>query len=130
MLKGYLAVMFVGSFGCAARMWLSNLLAEKYGEVFPVGTLAVNVLGCLFIGLFAGITRPDGGLLVHPVVRQAAMIGFFGGFTTFSSFGLQTMALLTNGEWAFGSLNIALSLVLCLIAAWIGQAIALRIVPD
>jgi CrcB protein len=130
MLRGYLAVMFVGSFGCAARMGLSNLLAEKYGEAFPVGTLAANVLGCLLIGLFAGITRPDGGLMIHPVARQAAMIGFFGGFTTFSSFGLQTIALFESGEWVYAILNIALSLALCLIATWAGQVVALRIVPD
>ena len=90
--------MLVGAFWCAARMWLSNLLAQKYGFVFPVGTLAVNILGCFIIGVFAGITRPDGGLLVHPVIRQAVMTGFLGGFTTFSSFGLQTIALFTDGE--------------------------------
>jgi fluoride exporter len=65
MLKGYLAVMVVGAFGCAARMWLSNFLAQKYGPAFPIGTLVVNILGCFIIGVFAGMTRPDGGLLVH-----------------------------------------------------------------
>jgi CrcB protein len=60
MLNGYLAVMVVGAFGCAARMWLSNFLAQKYGFVFPIGTLVVNILGCFIIGVFAGITRvPD-----------------------------------------------------------------------
>jgi CrcB protein len=130
MLRGYLAVMFVGSFGCAARMGLSDFVAQRYGEVFPVGTLAVNVLGCLFIGLFAGMIRPEGGLLIHPVVRQAVVIGFFGGFTTFSSFGLQTITLFESGEWVYAILNIALSLALCLIATWVGQVVALRIVPD
>jgi CrcB protein len=57
--------------------------------VSPIGTLVVNILGCFIIGVFAGITRPDRGLLVHPVICQAVMIGFLGGFTTFSSFGLQ-----------------------------------------
>ena len=128
MLNGYLAVMVVGAFGCAARMWLSDFLAQKYGVVFPIGTLVVNILGCFIIGVFAGITRPDGGLLVHPVIRQAVMIGFLGGFTTFSSFGLQTMALFTDGEWGYAALNIALSVVLCLVAVWIGQLIALQVV--
>ena len=99
MLKVYLAVMVVGAFGCAARMWLSNLLEEKYGPAFPIGTLAVNVLGCFIIGVFAGITRPDGGVLVHPVIRQAVIIGFLGGFTTFSSFGLQTIS---PQRWGMG----------------------------
>lgn len=128
MLKGYLAVMVVGAFGCAARMWLSNFLAEKYGPAFPVGTLAVNVLGCFIIGVFAGISRPDGGVLIHPVIRQAVMIGFLGGFTTFSSFGLQTIELLSDGELGFAVLNIVLSVVLCLAAVWIGQVIALQVV--
>lgn len=128
MLKAYLAVMIVGAFGCAARMWLSNFLAEKYGPAFPIGTLAVNVLGCFIIGVFAGLTRPDGGILVHPVIRQAVMIGFLGGFTTFSSFGLQTMSLLNDGEWSYAALNVVLSVALCLVAVWIGQIIAAQVV--
>jgi fluoride exporter len=128
MLKAYLAVMIVGAFGCAARMWLSDLLAEKYGPAFPIGTLVVNVLGCFIIGVFAGITRADGGLLVHPVIRQAVMIGFLGGFTTFSSFGLQTMSLLSDGEWGYATLNVVLSVALCLVAVWIGQIIAAQVV--
>ena len=120
--------MIVGAFGCAARMWLSNFLAEKYGPAFPIGTLAVNVLGCFIIGVFAGLTRPDGGILVHPVIRQAVMIGFLGGFTTFSSFGLQTMSLLNDGEWSYAALNVVLSVALCLVAVWIGQIIAAQVV--
>jgi len=127
-LTSYLAVMVIGAFGCAARMWMSFFLADKYGQAFPIGTLAVNVLGCFIIGLFAGVTRPDGGLLVNPIVRNAVMIGFLGGFTTFSSFGLQTVALFTDGEWFFGVLNIVLSVVLCLVAVWIGQVIALTVI--
>jgi CrcB protein len=128
MLKAYLSVMIVGAFGCATRMWLSDLLAEKYGPAFPIGTLVVNVLGCFIIGVFAGITRADGGLLVHPVIRQAVMIGFLGGFTTFSSFGLQTMSLLNDGEWGYATLNVVLSVALCLVAVWIGQIIAAQVV--
>ena len=118
MLNSYLAVMVVGAFGCAARMWLSNFLAQKYGLVFPIGTLVVNILGCFI----------NGGLLVHPVIRQAVMIGFLGGFTTFSSFGLQTIDLVTDGEWGYAALNVALSVLLCLLAVWIGQLIALQVV--
>jgi CrcB protein len=128
MLKGYLAVMVVGAFGCAARMWLSKFLAQEYGPAFPIGTLVVNILGCFIMGVFAGMTRPDGGLLVHPLIRQAVMIGFLGGFTTFSSFGLQTIALVSDGEWGYATLNIVLSVVLCLVAVWIGQVIALQLV--
>lgn len=125
---GYIAVMIIGAFGCAGRMWLSTFLSEKYGPTFPVGTLAVNISGCLLIGLFAAITRPDGGLLVHPIVRQAVMIGFLGGYTTFSSFGLQTVALLNDGEVWYATMNVVLSVVLCLLAVWIGQIIGVQIV--
>lgn len=128
MLNSYLAVMVMGAFGCAARMWLSNFLAEKYGPAFPVGTLVVNVLGCFAIGLFAGMTRPDGGLLISPLVRQAIMIGFLGGFTTFSSFALQTLVLFTEGEWAYAALNITLSVTSCLLAVSLRQLFAQRIV--
>jgi CrcB protein len=127
-MNGYLAVMIVGAFGCAARMWMSTFLSEKYSVTFPIGTLVVNILGCLLIGLFAGITRPEGGLFIHPLIRQAVMIGFLGGFTTFSSFGLQTIALLSDGEWGYASAKILLSVVLCLAAVWIGQVLATQIV--
>jgi len=63
------------------------------------------------------------GLLVHPLFCQAVMIGFLGGFTTFSSFCLQTIALFTDWEWNYGALNIVLSLVLCLVAVWIAMEI-------
>ena len=120
--------MLIGAFGCAARMGLSLFLGEKYGETFPVGTLVVNILGCFIIGLFAAMTRPDGGLLVSPIVRQAVMIGFLGGFTTFSSFALQTVSLFGDGEWGYATLNVLLSVVLCLLAVWGGQIIGIQLV--
>ncbi len=127
-MNAYLAVMIVGAFGCAARMGMSAFLSEKYSVTFPIGTLVVNIVGCLLIGIFSGITRPEGGLFIHPVIRQAVMIGFLGGFTTFSSFGLQTIALLSDREWGYASANIVLSVVLCLAAVWIGQILAAQIV--
>jgi len=127
-MQAYLAVMVIGAFGCAARMGLSIFFSEKYGASFPIGTLVVNVLGCFIIGLFAAMTRPDGGLLVHPLVRQAVMIGLLGGFTTFSSFALQTVALAGDGEWAYATLNVLLSVVLCLLGVWIGQIIGVQII--
>lgn len=123
----YLAVMVVGALGCAARLWLSTLVDQRYGPAFPFGTLAVNVIGCLIIGVFAGITRPDGGFVVSPIVRQAVMVGFLGGFTTFSSFSLQTLYLMGDGEWGYAIWNIVSSVVLCLLAVWAGQTLALQL---
>lgn len=127
MLRNYIAVMFIGAFGCGARMLLSNYLSDKYGPAFPIGTLVVNIVGCFVIGFFAALTRPEGGLLVSPIIRPAVMIGFLGGFTTFSSFALQTLALIGDGEWGYATLNVVLSFALCMAAVWIGQIIALEI---
>lgn len=108
-------------------MWLSLFLASRYGESFPVGTLVVNVTGSFLIGLFAGLTGPQGVLLVSPLWRQFVTIGMMGGYTTFSSFSLQTLTLVSDGEWLRAGLNIVLSVGLCLLAVWLGNAAALNL---
>ena len=124
MLKTYLAVMLGGAAGTGLRMWLSGFLATRYGETFPIGTLVVNVTGCFVIGIFAALTGPEGPFLTSPLTRQFVTIGVLGGFTTFSSFGLQTFNLLADGEWWRGGLNAVLSLVLCILAVWLGHIVA------
>jgi CrcB protein len=99
---------------------MSGTLAARFGETFPVGTFVVNALGCLIIGFFTALTSPDGPFLVSPLVRQFVCIGVLGGFTTFSSFGLQTITLLTEGEWFYAGLYVLLSLVVCLAFVWAG----------
>ena len=122
--KTYLAIMAGGAGGTALRLWLSGLLTAKYGDSFPVGTLVVNLIGSFLISLFAGLAGPDGPLLVSPLTRQVAMIGVLGGFTTFSSFSFQTLNLFNDGQWARASANVGLSVVLCLLAVWLGQLAA------
>jgi CrcB protein len=124
MLKTYLAVMLGGAAGTGARMWLSAFLTLKYGENFPVGTVVVNVVGCFIIGCFNALTEPHGVLPVSSLVRLVVMVGFLGGFTTFSSFSLQTLNLAGDGEWLRASLNVILSVALCLLAVWTGNAAA------
>jgi len=124
----YLAVLAGGAFGSALRMAVSLWIADRYAPGFPLGTLVVNVSGC-FIGLFGGLTSPDGPLLVSPVLRQGVMVGVLGGFTTFSSFSLQTLALANDGEWLYAGLNILLSVVLCLAAVWLGTVAAQILAP-
>ena len=115
----------VGSaLGGVARYWLSGVVARLIGETFPWGTLVVNVTGSFIIGFFATLTGPDGRLLVPAVARQFVMIGICGGYTTFSSFSLQTLNLATEGEYLYAALNIVLSVVLCLIAVWLGSILA------
>jgi len=110
--------------GTGMRMWLSSFLAVRYGETFPVGTLAVNIIGCFIIGVFAALTGPGGMVMTSPVTRQFVTIGVLGGFTTFSSFGMQTFSLFTDGDWLKAGLNVILSLVLCLLAVWLGHLAA------
>lgn len=121
----YLAVMAGGAVGTALRMAISLWVADRYAPAFPLGTLVVNVVGCFVIGLFGGLTTgPNAVWLVSPILRQAVMVGVLGGFTTFSSFSLQTLALANDGEWLQAGLNIAASLVLCLVGVWLGSLLA------
>jgi len=87
---GYVLVMLGGALGTGARFWLSGLIAERAGEFFPLGTLLVNISGSFAVGFFAGFTDSEGPVLVSPRFRQFFMIGVCGGYTTFSSFSLQT----------------------------------------
>ena len=119
-----LAVAVGSALGGVARYGLSGLVARSFGETFPWGTLLVKVIGSFLIGFVATLTGPDGRLLVSPVARQFWMPGIFGGFTTFSSFSLQTLTLAQEGEWARAGANVGLSLALCLIAVWLGAALA------
>ena len=113
--------------GGALRYWCSGLVARWVGETFPWGTIVVNVVGSLLIGLFATLSGPDGRLFVGTTARQFVMLGLLGGFTTFSSFSLQTLALAQNGEWVRAATNIVGSVLLCLMAVWLGHALAVAI---
>ncbi len=118
----------VGSvIGGMFRFGVSGFVARHLGETFPLGTLLVNITGCFLIGLFAGLTGTDGRLLVSPTFRQFFMLGICGGYTTFSSFGLQTLNLAREGEWLRAGTNAGLSFVLCLLAVWLGHVTALWI---
>ena len=122
-LQMYLAIAAGGALGTVARYFLSGVIADAFGQTFPWGTLIVNVSGSFVIGLFASLTGPDGRLLVSGMTRQFVMIGICGGYTTFSSFSIQTLNLANDGEWLYASANIAGSVVLCLIFVWIGAAV-------
>jgi fluoride exporter len=115
----------VGSaLGGMARYWFSGIAARLWGETFPWGTLLINVGGSFVIGFFGTLTGPDGRIFVGSAARQFVMIGICGGFTTFSSFSLQTLNLLNDGEWLSASAYAGLSVALCLVAVWAGYAFA------
>ena len=120
----YLWVALGSAIGGVARFALSGLVAESIGEVFPWGTLVVNVTGSFVIGFFATLTGLDGRYLVGTAARQFVMVGICGGYTTFSSFSLQTLNLARDGDWLRAAANIVLSVVLCLLAVWLGHLAA------
>ena len=120
-MQSFIWIAIGGALGSVARYWSSGVVARLIGETFPWGTLVINIVGSLIIGFFATITGPDGRLLVGTVPRQFVMIGICGGFTTFSSFSLQTLNLMQDGEWLYAGFNIVGSVVLCLVAVWLGH---------
>jgi CrcB protein len=99
-------------------------MARLLGETFPWGTLTVNILGCTFIGFFATVTGPDGRVLVGVPVRQFVMPGICGGFTTFSTFSLETLSLARDGEWLKAGVNVVASVLFCLVGVWLGHTVA------
>lgn len=106
--------------GGAARFAVSSLVDSRIDTGFPWGTLTVNVVGSFLVGLVAMLTNPESGGVLPPTLRPFLMVGFFGGFTTFSSFSLQTLNLIDNGDWAAVGLNVGLSVFLCLTGVWLG----------
>lgn len=109
--------------GGVLRYWASGAIAARFGETFPWGTLLVNILGSIAIGVLAGWT--DSARVILPSeVRQFFMVGLFGGFTTFSSFSLQTLRLVHDGDWARAGANIGLSLLFCLLGVAAGYRLA------
>jgi fluoride exporter len=118
----YLWVAIGGAVGSVGRFWINGLVAARFGETFPFGTLVINVTGSFVIGILAALTSPDGRMSSHSRVMttQLLMIGVCGGYTTFSSFSWQTLRLVQEREWLYAGGNILLSVVLCMIAVWLG----------
>jgi fluoride exporter len=116
----YLYVALGGALGSVLRFWLNDLVSARTGPSFPWGILIINVSGSFLIGVLAAFTDPDGRLLTPVGFRQFMMIGICGGYTTFSSFSLETLRRLQDGQWFYASANIVLSVVLCLVAVWLG----------
>ncbi|MDO8608386.1 MAG: fluoride efflux transporter CrcB [Phaeospirillum sp.] len=123
----YALVALGSAIGGTLRYWLSGLIANSFGATFPWGTLLVNVTGSFAIGLFATLTATDGRVFVAGEWRTFFMVGICGGYTTFSSFSLQTLTLAQDGEWLSAGLNIVLSVVACLVAVWLGHACAMML---
>ena len=116
----YLWVALGGAIGSVSRYWLSGVVASRFGESFPWGTLVINVTGSFVIGIFAALTLPEVSGPNRLTIVQFVMVGICGGYTTFSSFSLQTLNLLRTGEWLYAIGNVVGSVALCMIAVWLG----------
>lgn len=123
----YLWVALGGALGSVGRFWLGAMIARSVGETFPLGTMIINIIGSFVISFFGTLTSPDGRLFAPTDARVFVMVGVCGGFTTFSSFSLQTLTLAQDGEWLYAGLNVVGSVVLCLVAVWLGHALATMI---
>jgi CrcB protein len=118
----YLWVALGGALGSVARFGLNGLISARFGETFPWGTLIINVTGSLVIGVIGAVASPEGRMdsQSRAFATQFLMIGICGGYTTFSSFSWQTLQRLQDRDWLYAGCNIVLSVVLCLIAVWLG----------
>ncbi|WP_006786241.1 fluoride efflux transporter CrcB [Thiorhodospira sibirica] len=123
-----LAVGLGSALGAMSRYAVSLLILALPGQhPFPWASLLVNTLGSLLIGLYATLSAPDGPLKTSHAQRQFVITGFCGGFTSFSIFSLETLHLIQQGMVWLAGLNIIASLILWLLAVWLGWYLAIRL---
>ena len=120
----YTLIALGGALGSVARFFLSGVVANSFGGTFPWGTLIVNVTGSFLIGFFFTLTEPGGRVFASGNARMFFMTGICGGYTTFSSFSLQTLNLAREGEWLRAGSNTVGSVAACLVAVWLGHLAA------
>lgn len=115
----FLFVFIGGGIGSMLRYWAQGLVYSRMGSGFPYGTVLVNIIGCFLIGLL--MVALEERFLATPALRVFLTVGILGGFTTFSSFSFETLALFRDGESALALANVGLSMVVCLCATWTGM---------
>lgn len=118
MIIGYMLIAGLGGFVGTCGRYLTGVAGKKlFGDKYPVGTFAVNVIGCFIIGIFVGLwTRNE----MSPLVNALLISGFCGGFTTFSSFSHDSFAMIQKGEWMKFICYIVPTVVLGLLMVWLG----------
>lgn len=128
-MQTYLWIGLGGALGSMTRHWFNGLALTLMGAAFPWGTLAVNVLGSFVIGFAAATMHEEGRFPTGDNARLFLMVGFCGGYTTFSAFSLQTLTLIHGGQWLHAAGNVGLSVVLCMIGVWLGYIAGLALNP-
>ncbi len=121
----YLWVALGSMIGGVARFAVAGTVASRFGETFPWGTLLINLTGSFAIGFFATLTSPGGRFPVGFNGRVFFMTGICGGYTTYSSFSLQTLDLARDGQWLLAGANATGTFVFCFMAVWLGHVAAL-----
>jgi CrcB protein len=121
----YFWVALGGALGSMGRFYAGTAVVRLTGPQFPWGTILINVVGSFIIALIATMTAPGGRFAASLDLRVFLMVGFCGGFTTFSSFSLQTLELLRDGRAGEALGNVVLSVVVCVLAAAAGYSIGL-----
>lgn len=120
---GKVLLVGIGGFlGSVARYLVSGFIQDRTGEIFPFGTLVVNVIGCFVIGALSELA--EARAFLSPETRALMVVGVLGGFTTFSAFGNETVNLLRDGEWTFAVMNLLAHAALAIGAVWVGRTMA------
>ncbi|MCT4582613.1 MAG: fluoride efflux transporter CrcB [Flavobacteriales bacterium] len=111
-----LAIFIGGGLGSVSRYGVSKLVTLFWNGDFPMGTFIANLLSCVVMGLIVGVFHHK---ITSPELRGLILIGFCGGFSTFSTFSKETLDLMQNGDYVFALLNVIISLVSCLFVLWL-----------
>jgi CrcB protein len=125
----WLAVAVGAATGGVLRYFVAQWFGNRMSPGFPWGTLFINVSGSAFIGFFSTLSGPDGRLLVAPQVRLLVMTGVCGGYTTFSTFSLETLRLMQDRQYGLAALNAVGSVLVCLLGVWLGHTLATVLNP-
>ena len=124
MISGLICLVVGSVLGGTARYFVSGVVARRFGEAFPWGTLLINVTGAFLIGIFGARATHDVSMLAQPAPWLFAVTGFLGCYTTVSSFSLQTLILAHDGKLRGALGNVVFSVMLCLVAVTAGFVLA------
>jgi CrcB protein len=128
-MQTYLWIGIGSALGGMGRHWCNGLMARLAGVSFPWGTITINILGSFVIGFAATVMSGNGRWPTSVTAQHFVMVGLCGGFTTFSAFSLQTLALIQGNQWGAAAANVLISVVVCMVAVWLGYTAGMALNP-